>query len=101
MENYTCVVCGKEIENLREGLFVKIEDPNGKILNVVPVHKGECDEKLCKTEMSEGHNTNGSMQISFFSTEEERKEYLNGTFAMTDEQLSHKFFNEDGTLKQQ
>lgn len=100
MENYTCVVCGKEIENFREGLFVKIKDQSGRILNVVSVHKGKCDDELCKTEMSKGHNTNGSMEISFFSTEDERKEYLNGTFAMNNEQFFHKFYNEDGTLKQ-
>ena len=41
------------------------------------------------------------MEISFFSTEEERKDYLNGAFDMTNEQFFHKFFNEDGTLKQQ
>ena len=101
MENYTCVVCGKGIENFREGLFVEIKDQSGRILDVVPVHKGECDGELCKTEVSKGHDTNGSMEISFFSTEEERKDYLNGAFDMTNEQFFHKFFNEDGTLKQQ
>ena len=40
------------------------------------------------------------MEISFFSTEDERKEYLNGTFTMNNEQFFHKFYNEDGTLKQ-
>lgn len=69
-------------------------------LHVVSVHKGKCDDELCKTEMSKGHNTNGSMEISFFSTEDERKEYLNGTFTMNNEQFFHKFYNEDGTLKQ-
>ena len=101
MENYTCVVCGKEIENFRDGLFVKIEDQNGRILNVIPVHKGKCDDDLCKTGRRKGLNTNRSMEISFFSTEEERKKYLNGTFDMTNEQFFHKFFNDDGTLKQQ
>ena len=51
--------------------------------------------------MQNGLNTNSSMEISFFTTEEERNKYLNGTFTMTDEQFYQKVFNEDGTLKSQ
>ena len=101
MENYVCAVCKKEIKDVKNGLFVKIKDYNGKILKVVPVHKGKCDDILCKIGMQNGLNTNSSMEISFFTTEEERNKYLNGTFTMTYEQFYQKVFNEDGTLKSQ
>ena len=32
MENYVCAVCKKEIKDVKNGLFVKIKDYNGKIL---------------------------------------------------------------------
>lgn len=99
MANYVCAVCGEEIETFKDGNFVKIKGSSGNILKVVPVHKGNCDDALYSFGMANGLNTNGSMEISFFDTEEERNEYLNGTFTMTDEQLYKKFFNEDGTLK--
>ena len=101
MKPYICEVCGKEIKDFGDGLFVKIKDRNDKILRVVPVHKADCDDALCKSEMFKGFNTNDSMEISFFATEEERNEYLNEAFARTDEQLCKKYFNEDGTLKRQ
>lgn len=49
--------------------------------------------------IANGLNTNSSMEISFFDSDEDRKEYMNGTFSMTDNELYNKFFNEDGTLK--
>ena len=69
MENYVCTICGKVIKDF----------------NNVPVHKGSCDDTLYKIETRKGLNANSSMEISFFSTEKERTEYLNGRFSMTDE----------------
>ena len=85
MENYVCTICGKVIKDFNNGLFVKIKDQEGNLLQVVPVHKGSCDDTLYKIETRKGLNANSSMEISFFSTEKERTEYLNGRFSMTDE----------------
>ncbi|MEG1716911.1 MAG: hypothetical protein RR275_08890 [Lachnospiraceae bacterium] len=98
MSNYICSVCGNSIGD-GDGNFVKIKDSTGEVLKVVPVHKGECDDRLCAWGRANGYNTNGSMEISFFDSEEQRQEYLNGTFSMTDDEFYDKFFNADGTLK--
>lgn len=99
MKTYVCEVCKKEIENYRDGNFVKVKDGNGELIRTVPVHKGECDDKLCAVGRAYGLNTNASMEISFFDNDEQREEYINGTFSMTDDEFYNKYFNEDGTLK--
>ena len=48
MENYVCTICGKVIKDFNNGLFVKIKDKEGNLLQVVPVHKGSCDDTLYK-----------------------------------------------------
>ena len=50
MENYVCTICGKVIKDFNNGLFVKIKDKEGNLLQVVPVHKGSCDDTLYKIE---------------------------------------------------
>lgn len=99
MGEYECLVCHKKIKNFKDGNFVKIKDSKGKVLKVVSVHQGACDDALCEAGKMKGLNTNSSMPISSFDTEKERKEYLNGSFAITNEELYQKLFDEDGMLK--
>ena len=39
------------------------------------------------------------MEMSFFENGDERDNYLNNIFTMTDSELLNKILNEDGTLK--
>lgn len=81
------------------GLLVKIQKPYGNILKTVPIHKGDCDNYLERYGRTNGLNTNSCMEMSFFDSDEQRAEYMNGTFSMTDDEFYNKYFNEDGTLK--
>ena len=99
MKNYICAICKQPITDYTDGLLVKIQKPYGNILKTVPVHKGDCDRKLVALGKRNGLNTNSSMELSFFSSDEERAEYMNGTFSMSDDEFFDKYFNEDGTLK--
>ncbi len=99
MKNYICAICKRPITDYTDGLLVKIQKPYGNILKTVPVHKGDCDRRLVAFGRSDGLNTTSSMELSFFSSDEERAEYMNGTFSMSDDEFFDKYFNEDDTLK--
>lgn len=99
MAEYICAICKQPITDNTDGLLVKIQKPYGNILKTVPVHKGECDDKLGDFGYSNGLNTNSSMEMSFFSSDQERAKYMDGTFSMSDRDFYEKYFNEDGTLK--
>ena len=99
MKNYICEICKQPITDYSNGLLVKIQKPYGKLLETIPVHKGDCDQKLEYYGKINKLNTNSCMEMSFFASDEERDAYINGTFSMTDDELYNKCFNEDGTLK--
>lgn len=99
MANYICAICKQPITDYNDGLFVKIQKPYGNLLKTVSIHKGDCDDRLEVYGRFNDLNTNSSMEISFFDSDEERAEYMNGTLSMTDNELYNKFFNKDGTLK--
>ncbi len=83
-----------------DGLFVKLQRPFGKLLAVVPVHKGSCDETLEARCRSVGVDTNVSIEIDFFEDDEQRENYiLTGEIAMTNDEFFHKYYNDNGTLK--
>ena len=64
MENYVCTICGKVIKDFNNGLFVKIKDKEGNLLQVVPVHKGSCDDTLYKIETRKGLQKKRGLNIS-------------------------------------
>ena len=99
MANYICAICKQPITDYKNGLFVKIQKPYGNLLKTIPVHKGNCDNRLEAYGRANGLNTNSNMEISFFDSDEQRAEYMNGTFSMTDDEFYNKYFNKDGTLK--
>ena len=99
MGNYICARCHLPITDYNNGLLVKIQNPYGNILKTVPVHKGNCDKDLERFGRKNGLNTNSCMEMSFFDSDEQRAEYMNGTFSMSDDEFYKKYFNEDGTLK--
>lgn len=94
---YRCAICGKPVEE--NGLLVKLQRPYGTVLCTIPVHKGECDDKLEIFGKKKGINTNSSMEFSFFDTTEDIDAYLNNDFFMTDSEFYIQNFNSDGTLK--
>ena len=99
MSNYICAICNQPITDYSDGLLVKIQKPYGNLLKTVPVHRGDCDSRLEAYARINGLNTNSTAQMSFFDSDEERTEYMNGTSSMTDNEFYNKFFNTDGTLK--
>lgn len=78
MAKYTCVVCNQPITDYDDSLFVKIQKPYGNLLKTVPVHKGDCDNRLEAYGRANELNTNSSMEISSFGSDEERTNYMNG-----------------------
>ena len=99
MSNYICAICNQPIINYADGLLVKIQKPYGNLLKTVPVHRGDCDNHLEAYARINGLNTNSTAQMSFFDSDEQRNEYMNDTFSITDDEFYNKYFNEDGTLK--
>ena len=96
---YRCAVCGDNI--IADGLLVKLQKPYGKVLHVVPVHKGECDERLEAFGEREGINTDLCLELSFFDTDEDREAYINNDFSMSDSEFFTRYYNADGTLKKE
>ena len=82
-----------------DGILVKLQKPYGTVLCTVPVHKGECDDKLELYGKSRGINTNSSMELSFFDTIEDIAAYLGNDFFMTDSEFYIRNFDSDGKLK--
>ena len=79
MKNYIGEICRETITDYSNGLLVKIKDQTGRVKKTVPVHKGDCDERLGAMWRQSGFNTNASMELSFFSSDEERDEYMKET----------------------
>lgn len=94
---YKCAVCGKEIKG--EGLLVKLQKPYGKVLHVVSIHKGECDDKLEAIGRRLDINTTSCMEMSFFDNDADIEAYINNEYSMSDSEFYIKYFNADGTLK--
>ena len=99
MANYICAICKQPITDYDNGLLVKIQKPYGNLLCTLPIHKGSCDDKLTICSNINGLNTNSCMEMSFFDSDQQRDEYMNDTFSMTDDEFYNKYFNEDGSLK--
>lgn len=92
-----CEICGKTIGN--DGLLVKLQKPFGKMLRIVPVHKGECDEKLQRFGKQKEINTNSCIEVSSFDTHEDIEAYMNDDYYIGDSEFYIKYYNANGTLK--
>ncbi len=96
-KTYTCAICGLPIED--EGLLVKLRKMDGSFLHTVPIHKGECDDRLVEVGKQEGFNTNSCMEFSFFDNDADREAYMNDEYTMSDSEFYIKYFNANGTFK--
>lgn len=76
MSTYLCSECGEKIENLSDGLVVILRDEVGGYQDGVIVHKGECDDILCKRCKNSATSTNSSMEMTAFDNKESMEKYL-------------------------
>lgn len=96
MMNKICCICGKEVEP--EDLIVKITE-NKKIVDVVFVHQGKCDNTLVERCSYEGKSANASFNLNFFKTDEEIEQYKNSNFNLSDTEFIERCMDQNGHLK--
>lgn len=63
MRVYYCECCKQPIEDLKDGLVVKIREANGDFVKGLVLHKGECDDKAVRLYEAQGKRTNSSFNL--------------------------------------
>lgn len=96
MKKKFCNICGKEV--CPEDLVVKIQE-NGKTVDAVFVHCGECDDRLKEQCENEGKSANAALNLSIFETDEEIDQYKNDKFYLSDTELIERHMDKNGHLK--
>lgn len=72
---YYCEDCKQPIQNLSDGLVLKIRDENGNFVKGLVLHSGECDDRVADLYRRQGKNANGTMTLDTLDASNDVERY--------------------------